>query len=549
MVHSTLRDKIVCDICIEDSKRYVECNVCNLNVCSKCFVRYQMDNSKEEIQCMKCYKTFEDDFIYDRLPKTILNNLRTRKKNLLFEKEKVFFPQAQYLAKFDKQINTVILPTIANIEGDLIKMERCILDNNRDSKTSLSMKMKYKAMVRSIFFLKTFANLWKSRFTIYNPSNPSLEEMITHYSEPEPYKLMWNCIPNEIKENKNLFNRNIKYLRNNFNKETKTKKLEHVFSCTEKKCNGFVMKLDWSCGICSTTYCKQCFRKNDADHVCLQENVDTAAFILKTSKPCPKCATRIHKISGCDQMFCTHCNTAFSWNTLEIETGIVHNPHFFEWQNRTDNALTCECNDGRVDIVHLVRHCESLYGFSFSSTLNNNGVDKISSVMYTNIKFLAYLLVVYRLALHIEAVEINRRFHNYDESQYFNIDLRIRYLNNEIDEAHYKKILHKRFKSKRVNVRRVQVFNLYNVVCTDILRRFLENNNDSITVQDQLYTEFSKLFAYINECFLTLSNMYNMNMPIVQITETESLNPRYKWTFSQDKLTGFLPMKRFSKVK
>ena len=402
-------------------------------------------------------------------------------------------------------------------------------------------------MVRSLFFMKTFANLWENRFTIYNPSN-NLEDMISHYPDPEPYKLMWNSIPNEIKENKHLFNINIKYLRNNFNKETKTNQSEHVFSCTKENCKGFVMKFNWSCGICDTMYCKKCFQKNDADHVCLQENIDTAAFILKTSKPCPKCATRIHKISGCDQMFCTHCNTAFSWNTLEIETGIVHNPHFFEWQNRTDNALIGDCNNERIDFVHLVRHCESLYGFKFSSTLNQYEVDKISSVMYANIKFLSYLLVVYRLALHIEAVEINRRFHNYDESQYFNIDLRIRYLNNVIDETHYKKILHKRFKSKRVNVRRVQVFNLYNMVCTDILRRFLKNNNDSITVQDQLYTEFSKLFDYINECFITLGNIYDMNMPVVQVMETKSLNPRYKWTFLQDKCTGFLPMRRFSKL-
>jgi len=502
-----------------------------------------MDNSKEEIQCMKCNKPFEDEYLFNRLQKTILNDLKTRKKNLLFEKEKTFFPQAQYLAKFDTTINTVILPAIANVEHNLLAMERSIVDKFSDSNTRLLMNIKYKGMVRALFFMKTFANSWKTKFTIYNPSN-TFQKMIEHYADPEPYKLMWNAIPDEIKCNKTLFNRNIRFLRNHDDK--KTTKFEHVFSCNEETCKGFVMKSNWSCGICNVKYCKNCFQRDDENHVCSQEFIDTAAFILKTSKPCPKCATRIHKISGCDQMFCTHCNTAFSWNTLEIETGIVHNPHFFEWQTRNNHTLPYECNEDRIDIVRLVRHCERLYGFSFSSTLNGNTAEKLEDNIYSNVKFLAYLLVVYRLALHIEAVEINRRFHNYDESHYFNIDLRINYLNNEIDETHYKKILHRRFKCRRVNVRRVQVLNLYIVVCTDILRRFLENNDSSVSVQEQLCTEFSKLFDYIHECFVTLSNIYDMAMPVVRIIETETSNPRYKWTFPQDKISGFLTMKKIS---
>ena len=545
MVH-TIKCKTICDICIEASSRYLECNVCNLIFCSTCFIRHQMDSSKDEIQCMKCSKTFEDEYLFNRLPKRILNNLKNRKKDLLFQKEKTFFPQTQYLAKFDKQINTLILPTISNIESDLIQIERCMVESNYDKRINL--RIKHKGMVRSLYFLKTFANSWKTKFTVYNPVG-GFQKIISHYVDSKQYELIWDCIPREIKCNGYLFNRNLRYLRNDSIKDETKQRFEHVLSCNESNCKGFVMKSDWACGICNTQYCKKCFHKVHINHVCSQENIDSAAFILKTSKACPKCATRIHKISGCDQMFCTHCNTAFSWNTLEIETGVVHNPHFFEWQNRTEYTLADECNDNRIDIVRLVRHCEKLYGFSFSSTLNSKNIDNLDCNTYSNIRFLSYLLVVYRLALHIEAVEINRRFHNNDESQSFNMDLRIKYLNNDIDENHYKKILHKRFKSRRVNIRRTQILNLYVVVCTDILRRFLENNNNSVSLQDQLYTEFFKLFEYIHECFVTLCNIYDMNMPVVQITETDSLNPRYIWTFAQDKFTGALTMKKYPKIK
>jgi hypothetical protein len=30
-------------------------------------------------------------------------------------------------------------------------------------------------------------------------------------------------------------------------------------------------------------------------------------------------------------MFCTQCNTAFSWISGEIELGLVHNPHYYEY--------------------------------------------------------------------------------------------------------------------------------------------------------------------------------------------------------------------------
>lgn len=104
--------------------------------------------------------------------------------------------------------------------------------------------------------------------------------------------------------------------------------------CGDGDCRGF-LSTQWNCGLCTKSTCKDCHVVKVADeaHVCKADDVATATLLATDSKACPKCATLIFKIDGCDQMWCTQCHTAFSWRTGLIETD-VHNPHFFEWMRR-----------------------------------------------------------------------------------------------------------------------------------------------------------------------------------------------------------------------
>ena len=93
-------------------------------------------------------------------------------------------------------------------------------------------------------------------------------------------------------------------------------------------------------------------------------------MMMKNTKPCPKCAVLIFKIDGCDQMFCSNCHTAFGWRSGLIETGVIHNPHYYEHLRRTQGHVP----RNPLDIpnnCNVVTHHELLFYFDNSFTKKN----------------------------------------------------------------------------------------------------------------------------------------------------------------------------------
>jgi hypothetical protein len=116
-------------------------------------------------------------------------------------------------------------------------------------------------------------------------------------------------------------------------------KKKFIMACPSA-CKGF-LSTAYKCSLCDKFTCPECFvvMPNKASHVCVESDKLSAELIRKETRPCPSCGERIYKVSGCDQMFCTSCQTAFSWKTGNIETGTIHNPHFYELQRAGGAAL------------------------------------------------------------------------------------------------------------------------------------------------------------------------------------------------------------------
>ena len=149
----------------------------------------------------------------------------------------------------------------------------------------------------------------------------------------------------------------------NNNEDEKKKRNEFTRPCVDEKCNGF-MSSQWKCGICKKFGCPKCHEvvgiNRDDHHVCDEDTVKTVAAIKSETRPCPKCYCPIFKISGCDQMWCTQCEVAFSWKTGDVQRGLVHNPHYYEAQRKLGISTR---NPGDVVCGGLVRPYDLVQGF------------------------------------------------------------------------------------------------------------------------------------------------------------------------------------------
>jgi hypothetical protein len=113
--------------------------------------------------------------------------------------------------------------------------------------------------------------------------------------------------------------------------ESSVKRNSVLGSCTKSDCRGFIDSSSGVCCVCSTKHCKSCLEEKTDGHECDEDVLATIRLVRESCKPCPKCNVSIHKINGCNDMFCTSCSTAFCWRTGNIHAKGNSNPHYYDW--------------------------------------------------------------------------------------------------------------------------------------------------------------------------------------------------------------------------
>lgn len=318
------------------------------------------------------------------------------------------------------------------------------------------------------------------------------------------------------------------------NEEEKKEPHHKLFirNCTTENCRGFLSS-KWKCGLCQTWTCPKCYEnigthQDKETHVCDPNNVETAKLLKVDSKPCPKCRTLIFKISGCDQMFCTLCNTAFSWNTGKINTSNgIHNPHYFEYQQRNNqqgqgenlNYNPCEFNHTSVRrILNVIRDIVP----NINTRNNSLNTD-------TNIKNYGMTTRLEEICQHIFHIQnitmipIRERIDRYGSK---NKMARINYLINIYTRDEFKKLIQQYEKARLKDLEFYQLFEMLYNTSSQIIMRHNETLSRNLTAEQlktwltNLLAELQELCNYINSCLIDIHITYKNTLYIL----TENYN-------------------------
>ncbi len=280
--------------------------------------------------------------------------------------------------------------------------------------------------------------------------------------------------------------------------EVYTGNKEKIIKCTGAECRGFLKphsKELLQCGVCKNIVCKDCRedRKENDEHKCNKETIDTIKMIEKECKPCPKCACMILKSEGCDQMWCTQCQTAFSWRTGIVETGVVHNPHYWEYLRRNGRE------EEEINRVYGNRRAEQE-----EMTVCNYNMQTIyyNREYRVNVDcFNRFFIELMRLETHIRISELPGMQVN-TNSPHLNEDIRLRYLNNEMDEKSFKQLLQRRNKLHEFKNEKYMIFNTYSTVFREIIIKFMH-------VLQVRFERLKDLFPHLKEMIGELDNLLN----------------------------------------
>lgn len=268
---------------------------------------------------------------------------------------------------------------------------------------------------------------------------------------------------------------------------------EFIRQCPNGECHGFLTS-NLKCKICGIWACGDCREVKEPGHTCNKDTLETIKVMEKDSKPCPKCSALIFKINGCNVMWCTQCHTSFNWVTLQIETGVIHNPEYFDWIRKTGGVVPrtngdMECGQ-EIDEIFIYR------------------CTKNAQFMKLDL-----LLDILRNLNHIKAYEMPR-FAPFDRPS-GNRDLRISFMRNQITEAQFKMTLQRRQKEVEKKTEIFNVLQLYTRCMTDLFYRLLDDLANKLSKNDLLdrYETFKKemnaLQEYCNNCFVTIGKTYN----------------------------------------
>jgi hypothetical protein len=336
-------------------------------------------------------------------------------------------------------------------------------------------------------------------------------------------------------------NRNLQAAEEEEENSEKESSNEFIMGCTNENCRGF-LSTAYKCGLCETHTCPKCLENTGTTaanktptHVCKPENIASAKEIKKTTKACPSCATRVFKIEGCDQMWCTQCKTTFSWTTGQIEKGAIHNPHYYQWlRTQNDQNMQREPGDvvcGGVPAYNQVNRSTlrllSNIRKRFKEDDNNDetiylNINKTKSphmVSKTTVDILgSYISQIHRTAQHVTHVNLAdtrqqiRTLTNHQKE-------RIDYLLDKTTEDQFRDTIYKKYIRRVRLTETIHLDELFSTISIDFLNgliQMLEFHDNEVRFINELRTKCRD--------FMRFTNYYNLEMQKIGARHNITIN-------------------------
>jgi hypothetical protein len=540
-----MSDATECSICLDNTTTYISCG-CKSSFCHPC-ARQALLSSTTDPHCPNCRKGWNRDFLYDTLGAAFINKTyREHRRKVLLDTQKILLPDTM----------------------EVISREENFEKRRKTIKTLYNIIKEFKSLK-----IKQSRNIIQIKRRLYKTSYPS-----DKFDEIKIELKKETNILKEIEEKMEEAQTNLKMLQDEMleyhiqQTDTTPPAPKITCPCPYPNCRGFIMASNHKCGICKNKICRDCREPLEAEHKCDPDTIETVKLLKKDTKSCPKCATPINKLDGCDQMWCPQCKVAFSWKTGQIETGYVHNPHYFEYMRRTGQEIRRNPQDIPNNTINNREQCEvpSIRRVrEICDTINYR--DDIILPPDTQDAFAN----ITRQYFHL--LQTQDHYHRRVESMQKQEDLRIKYLKNEITEKQMAETLVRRDKMREKCTVIKDVLEIVSSVATEaicgiklsklteilrqarqlsIMQRLqtndmeLERNppihvtKEQQDVQRVMNKEYFKNFIstyreqmdrvcdYANEQFIKIAKNYEMKCPFI-VSDTYVADSKYLYSYKE----------------
>lgn len=467
-------------------RRRIRCPHCGFECCLACIRRFLL-SSVVEPACMSCRVQFGYEYIQEILPQSFWNgDYKEFRKTLLLGREEAYLPDTQ--------------PCVRRIQ--MMKGFRRFIENYH--KKIVRLQKIHDRLTRHMNRLSTL---------IYEDKIGRRE-----IQEDDPRFRLFDDDGVPRKNDQGDF---LCLLPATGETETETDdgrsgssrtSSAWVVSCPQADCRGFLRGEQTRCPLCSTRICKDCLKilptEIDEIHTCDPEEQKTVELLRANTRSCPSCRTSIYKISGCDQMWCVQCHTAFSWNTGRIVNQTIHNPHYYEWIRRTAhnrtggeparNLLDVPCG-GLPTAIQITRVFEKTHE--------------------------AWAMHLHQAVTHLEGDVIPYYTDKCTQNE-GRKELRVMYLSNQISKEDWKNELYRREKTVEKYRQYLQILQTFVTVVSEWFRKIVlmvrempsKTHRETIDEVIEVHMiEICEFWGYINNQIRHLNRRFHSALPIIPL--------------------------------